>query len=502
MNPTEQQLANRLNPTAVTFNVPSTDGLFREATGQGGTIFRKVGNKIEQFDLTSLVSQQEKQALGNYGAQMELAKRRLKEQYGIDYNLLTGANLGDINSQGYNQGLQVASKAGPDGGVDNFFHSYSGDLTSFLGAKANSQATSVTVNNTPNTLATTGSTVSIQPPLTNLQPGSTGEDVKKLQDYLVSQGFMTQEQVNTGYGTYGPQTTAAVKALQEKLGVDNSSGVGYFGPKTIQAVTGTGGTTTSASTSGSSTTTGSSTQSAVLTALLNNSALTPDQKSLIQTLYTTVTTGDKSNAERIKAAFEAATAYSDPYFKAQTLIATDALDRALNAEGTDLAYNEKKLNETLKQLEETTASAKDYLSFQHQQELKKLSDSYKADLETTQQNLAATGKTSSSVRTKAESMLSEQNQGLVESSNRTFGYQTGNLDRSLAGKRTETESALKYLTDKDTQKRIDLLRQTEANVGSDVLSGLGYSGLLGGIGGEIPRKKTLDAMSFANSFVF
>lgn len=77
-------------------------------------------------------------------------------------------------------------------------------------------------------------------PTAELQPGSADSaSVKALQDYLVSQGFMTQEQVNTGYGTYGPQTTAAVAALQKKYGVDNSSGVGYFGPRTIAALQGT-----------------------------------------------------------------------------------------------------------------------------------------------------------------------------------------------------------------------------------------------------------------------
>jgi hypothetical protein len=75
----------------------------------------------------------------------------------------------------------------------------------------------------------------------------TGNSVKQLQDYLVSAGYMTREQVNTGYGTYGPQTTAAVAALQKKLGVDNSTGVGYWGPRTIAALQQTGGAMPSAS---------------------------------------------------------------------------------------------------------------------------------------------------------------------------------------------------------------------------------------------------------------
>lgn len=73
-------------------------------------------------------------------------------------------------------------------------------------------------------------------PSTSLQPGMTGDAVKQLQQYLVSKGFLTQAQMNTGPGIYGPATTNAVKQLQQSLGVDNSSGPGYWGPKTIQAI--------------------------------------------------------------------------------------------------------------------------------------------------------------------------------------------------------------------------------------------------------------------------
>ena len=81
-------------------------------------------------------------------------------------------------------------------------------------------------------------------PKTNLQPGQTGSEVKKLQDFLVQNGYLSQAQVNTGYGTYGPQTTAAVKAFQQANGVDNSSGAGYWGPRSIAAASGTSGSKT------------------------------------------------------------------------------------------------------------------------------------------------------------------------------------------------------------------------------------------------------------------
>jgi len=73
-------------------------------------------------------------------------------------------------------------------------------------------------------------------PTTPLTPGQQGNEVKKLQDFLVSKGYLTQAQVNTGYGIYGPQTTQAVARFQKDSGIDNSSGPGYWGPKTISAI--------------------------------------------------------------------------------------------------------------------------------------------------------------------------------------------------------------------------------------------------------------------------
>lgn len=76
-------------------------------------------------------------------------------------------------------------------------------------------------------------TPAVQPPSTSLQPGSTGPEVQALQNYLASLGFLSQEQIATGPGIYGPQTTAAVQAFQQTFGVDNSTGPGYWGPHSI-----------------------------------------------------------------------------------------------------------------------------------------------------------------------------------------------------------------------------------------------------------------------------
>lgn len=80
-------------------------------------------------------------------------------------------------------------------------------------------------------------TSSFQPsasaPGVDLQRGSTGAAVKQLQDDLVKLGYMTQAQVNTGPGTFGPQTEAAVKRFQGDHGVPQT---GYYGPMTRAAM--------------------------------------------------------------------------------------------------------------------------------------------------------------------------------------------------------------------------------------------------------------------------
>lgn len=81
--------------------------------------------------------------------------------------------------------------------------------------------------------------------LPNLGPGSSGADVRILQQWLVENGYLTQAQMNTGPGIYGPKTTAAVSAWQAKSGFNTQGNPGYFGPLSKTYLQ----TTTSASTS-------------------------------------------------------------------------------------------------------------------------------------------------------------------------------------------------------------------------------------------------------------
>lgn len=54
-----------------------------------------------------------------------------------------------------------------------------------------------------------------------------------VQDQLVKLGYLTRKQVNTGYGTFGPQTEAAVKKFQQKNGIEQTGRIGELTYRTL-----------------------------------------------------------------------------------------------------------------------------------------------------------------------------------------------------------------------------------------------------------------------------
>ncbi|MFL5343810.1 MAG: LysM peptidoglycan-binding domain-containing protein [Hyalangium sp.] len=70
-------------------------------------------------------------------------------------------------------------------------------------------------------------------PAGDLKRGSQGAAVKQLQSALVKAGTLTQKEMNTGPGIFGPRTESALKEFQQKHGVPAT---GYYGPKTRAAL--------------------------------------------------------------------------------------------------------------------------------------------------------------------------------------------------------------------------------------------------------------------------
>ncbi|NTX50654.1 N-acetylmuramoyl-L-alanine amidase [Myxococcus sp. CA039A] len=91
---------------------------------------------------------------------------------------------------------------------------------------------SATATRTTSTKASAAATTVTAPPA-GLRKGDSGPKVKQLQDALLKLGYLTKAQVNTGPGTFGAQTEAAVKKFQ---GDKKLPTTGYYGEQTQAAL--------------------------------------------------------------------------------------------------------------------------------------------------------------------------------------------------------------------------------------------------------------------------
>lgn len=243
-----------------------------------------------------------------------------------------------------------------------------------------------------------------------------------------------------------------------------------------------------------------------LTQLVSQYNLSPDQQKALESIYNAVVQNDQTKVDQLVKGMAAAKEFSDPYFKAQLTLATDALQRGIQSKDTDLNFKEQQLNSALKNLQQDVSAGKSYLSFQQKQELNNLQRQYEDQLSSTQDSLAATGFTQSSRRSKQEQILNDVNSGLVQSTNRAYGEKQTGLSNQQARAEQDTAAQIQYYKDITSQGKLDLLRQAESQIGTANLGALGQQTLGGSsgvnIGGAIPQKQVEDQLSFANSFVF
>lgn len=246
-------------------------------------------------------------------------------------------------------------------------------------------------------------------PTSNLQPGAKGAEVRKLQNYLVSQNLMSQADI-TGPGTdvYGPKTTAAVAALQQKMGIDTAGNPGYWGPRTVSALSGGNiGTTSSYNAKD-----GTMTKTELDT--LNNAGITAIGENPIGAQYISKgnsaealayasSTGDVSGlvneygqpftVEQQKEALNQATADTQDYYDAQKQKDTQDAESKLKQDQLDyqnyLATSKTKFEGDKATLDQNAANKGVLFSGGRAQKEKSLQSSYLQD-QTYKQNLMGT----------------------------------------------------------------------------------------------------------------
>lgn len=235
---------------------------------------------------------------------------------------------------------------------------------------------------------------------------------------------------------------------------------------------------------------------------LNSSGLPDDQKDAIRALYDSISTNDKSKMQGYASALKAGLDIADPIFKAQTRVLLDELDRTLSGKEADKAYKENQLRTTLSDLRKDIESSGEFLSLDEQNEMRSLDRSFSNELVGLRDELAASGLTSSSIRSRKEEILNDSYGDLRESKTRSYRQKQESLtDKRTRGDR-DTQAEIDRLTELFKADKASILASTETEVGSDALKEAGYTPTLGKLPGNIAQKKYDYADQFARSFVF
>lgn len=110
-------------------------------------------------------------------------------------------------------------------------------IQSFLVKQGNdttrSAATATAAAATGTAATASNSTTAPQLPAPPLQRGAQSSDVRDLQNHLVQTGHLTQADMNTGPGIFGPRTEAAVRSYQR---ANNLPATGIYDQSTAQAM--------------------------------------------------------------------------------------------------------------------------------------------------------------------------------------------------------------------------------------------------------------------------
>lgn len=233
-------------------------------------------------------------------------------------------------------------------------------------------------------------------------------------------------------------------------------------------------------------------------------ALSPEDQDAVLAVFGAIAGNDKEQAARLAEAFSAASKINDPYFNQQLRIAVDAIERGYVSIDEEGAYAQLQLDRRRADLNEDLERTKEYLTAEQATALRDIERSYGVELENLQQNLAATGFTSSSRRLNKEGLLNEATGDLRESTNRKFGFQIASSELDAERGNRDITSEVERLKQLTQEKKLDFLRSAEQQVGTGNLPSLSgdVPSPLGGIYGDLPSQKLQNTINAATDFVF
>ena len=344
--------------------------------------------------------------------------------------------------------------------------------------------------------------------LPNLGPGSSGDAVRTLQQWLVERGLMTQAQMNTGPGTYGPQTKAAVAAWQAQSNINTQGNSGYFGPLSkgyLQSKIAPAPVPIApisppqplppAVAPLPPPTLAPPPATAVFKSTTAYKALPQDLKDLVDLGFSAFS-GTEGQQRIFTDALVSAQALADPYAKTQLELARGEFESKIAFGQGDLERASEVITRTRDQISQDVSAGKEFLSLEQQAEISKETTKYSEDLLTIADQAAEKGltfATGARSRVLFEERRGAQLQDVIQSSQRTYNFKIKELELKAARGDIGAQKQLTDLRAKSAFQLEQIGRFAEKVLGTANLPGTPGYVPVGGVLGDIEqeRRKTI-----------
>ena len=221
-------------------------------------------------------------------------------------------------------------------------------------------------------------------------------------------------------------------------------------------------------------------------------ALSADMKEIAIYNYEVQKANDVDKANKLSAALEQATAMADPYWKNVIRIAQDEVLRNFEAAEGDYESSLQRQQKRIEEINEDLVSNKEFLTLEQQNELANLSRTYQLSYENLVQGAADRGLTFSTKRQLAQQRLAEENQGMVESTQRQYNKQLTDLQKEASRGTGEAQQEIEDLQRRMKESTTSMGRGAETYLGTENLPTLPGYAPLGEVSGDLYEQKVKD----------
>jgi hypothetical protein len=221
-------------------------------------------------------------------------------------------------------------------------------------------------------------------------------------------------------------------------------------------------------------------------------ALSQDQKEIITYNYNIQMTDNAEDAKKLAEALESAKAQAEPYWQNIVAIAQDELLRNFEIAEGDYNSSVQRQQRIIENINQDLSKNKDFLSLEQQADLATLARNYEVSHESLIDSAAGAGLTFSTKRKIAEKRLNEENQGMVESTTRSYNKQIMDLQTEADRGNIEAQKEIENLQRKLGESKTSIGRAGEKYLGTENLPTLPGYNAMGNITGDLYEQKTAD----------